>query len=435
MRSQRRAARFEKASVMIRPEIKRIIARFAETIQGVNLVLTHSLPALEIAAAAGENQIDRFIADNLEISGQDNEICYRFTAEHASSGNGVPSSIGRYRTFFAARKKLEKIRLSSRSLPVSLFIQMGTLYDAYLVSLAKLFLSISEDKVSGPDLTSAQIAQSAALGSSQKDIVEREADSLLLMSPEAQFTWLENKFNVELRSDLSSSAPFVEVMERHGLYLRNDGIVSLQYLDTCARSGVQLNDAKPGDRLDITPAYCAAAYETIYQTGVELGHILWRKIIPEEVSKANAALQGLAFSLIQSQDIKLAANLLAFANTTLRQYSDDNNRLVFLINGALASYLCGDKSESAKMLGSEDWSAKPDIFKLPYLVLTEQFEEAAQLMRTIGKDGRPNKAEYLRWPLFEEFRKTQEFTSAFSDLFGEVTLPENEVRALRKLPA
>jgi hypothetical protein len=108
---------------------------------------------------------------------------------------------------------------------------------------------------------------------------------------------------------------------------------------------------------------------------------------------------------------------------------------VFLINGALASYLCGDKSESAKMLGSEDWSAKPDIFKLPYLVLTEQFEEAAQLMRTIGKDGRPNKAEYLRWPLFEEFRKTQEFTSAFSDLFGEVTLPENEVRALRKLPA
>ncbi len=78
------------------------------------------------------------------------------------------------------------------------------------------------------------------------------------------------------------------------------------------------------------------------------------------------------------------------------------------------------------MLGQEDWSAKHDIFRLPHLVLTEQFAEAAAVMRRIGKDSRPTRGEYLRWPLFAEFRKSAEFGAAFKDLFEDVLLTENE---------
>jgi hypothetical protein len=83
-------------------------------------------------------------------------------------------------------------------------------------------------------------------------------------------------------------------------------------------------------------------------------------------------------------------------------------------------------------VGSQDWSAHADILKLAHFVLTERFAEAASLMRKLGRKNRPSKAEYLGWPLFEEFRKTPEFLSALQDFFGDETLAEAEVRTLQK---
>jgi hypothetical protein len=37
--------------------------------------------------------------------------------------------------------------------------------------------------------------------------------------------------------------------------------------------------------------------------------------------------------------------------------------------------------------------------------LNESFAEAASLMRKLGRESHPSKAEYLRWPLFEEVQE------------------------------
>ena len=131
----------------------------------------------------------------------------------------------------------------------------------------------------------------------------------------------------------------------------------------------------------------------------------------------------------------MAQKLLAFATEKLRSYNDENNRIVFLLNRALASYLAGEKDECRRILSSQDWGGQMDILQLANCVLTEQFQQAAALMHKIGKDNRPGKNEYLRWPLFNHFRERPEFITAFREIFGEVTLRENEVKPFERVAA
>jgi len=175
-------------------------------------------------------------------------------------------------------------------------------------------------------------------------------------------------------------------------------------------------------------SYFANARDVIYASGVKLGYLLWRAVLPDQTAKANGALQDIAFGLIQEQRYQLSRDLLRFANATALEQADANNRHVFLINGALAAYLDGDRQECNRLLSLEDWTMTADILKLAYSVLSEQFSESAALMRKIGSSSRPSKNEYLRWPLFTNFRNTTEFAAAFKEMFGSITLSETEVQ-------
>lgn len=421
---------------MVQPDIKRNIGTFIENIQGLDSALNESFNALSVTAASGEAQLQDFIADKLELSELEGKNVYRFrqNGHHAES---IHSLIGSYRKFFFARKTLERTKASCRNLPRTFFMMLAHAYDEYVGALCKSLFYLRPELLerSGASLTFAELSKFESLESAREYLVEREIDSLLRKSHVEQVIWLEEKFDIDLRTELAAPPEFIELMERRNLHIHNDGIVSARYLEICGQHKILTVDLKAGHPLEISREYAGAACDVIYEIGVKLGDLLWRKVVPEQNAKANAYLQDLTFSLIQEQRIQLARRLLSFANETLCKYADENNRFVFLLNGALAAYLANDKEECARMLGSQDWSARADILKLAHSVLTERFAEAASLMRKLGRENRPSKAEYLRWPLFEEFRKTPEFLSAFQDVFGDVTLAEAEVRTLQKSAA
>ncbi|HLJ91485.1 MAG TPA: hypothetical protein VKZ53_32095 [Candidatus Angelobacter sp.] len=375
---------------MAQPDIKRIIGRFAETVQGLQLALNDSLSALQATAAIQKKELTSFVSGRLQPLEQGGKKLFLIEPQANGQSDAFQSSIDSYRSFVTAKKKLESAQSSHRVLPANMLLALVGAYDAYLAALASAFLTVAFE-AAGSDVS----------GHSREDSVQAAIGRLLLCGPDGRLLWFENELGIELRADLAVSGQFLEVFEKRQLLFT-------------------------GQVIEITPENFAEAHDEIYETGIKLGHLLWRKLLPEQTAKANASFQDLAFNLIQAQQLKLASNLLSFANTVLRKYADENNRLVFLVNGALAAYLGKNKEECARMLGQEDWSAKHDIFRLPHLVLTEQFAEAAAVMRRIGKDSRPTRGEYLRWPLFAEFRKSAEFGAAFKDLFEDVLLTENE---------
>jgi len=74
--------------------------------------------------------------------------------------------------------------------------------------------------------------------------------------------------------------------------------------------------------------------------------------------------------------------------------------------------------ELNKLLDTIDFSPLSSKFKLASLVLTDKYDDAADLMRKIGNSEEVSEVNYTEWPLFRWFRKTDQFKSAFKDIYG-----------------
>jgi hypothetical protein len=242
----------------------------------------------------------------------------------------------------------------------------------------------------------------------------------LRKSHSEQFDWLEERFSIELRKDLPIWPTFIEVTERRNLFVHAGGVVSNQYIKICRQHGYNLDASVAiGTELGVTGAYFRTAYEAIYEIGVKLAHVLWRKMKPSDIEEADRHLSNRCYDLLKESKNELAKVLLDFATTTLKRHSDVEARLTFVVNRAQAYKWTGDEEETIKIISAEDWSATSYKFKLAKAVLTNDFSGATTIMKRIGANAFPSKSDYRDWPLFKEFRKSEEFQKTFEEVFGE----------------
>jgi hypothetical protein len=201
---------------------------------------------------------------------------------------------------------------------------------------------------------------------------------------------------------------------------------SSQYIANCRSAGVDLHKkVAPGQKVGVTPTYFTAAHVVLYEIGIKLAQVLWRKTAPNEGELADRSLIEVTYDLLVDGNLTLAHALLDFADTTLaKRHATERDRLMFLVNRALSYYLSGDKVKCSEILAAQDWSAADDVFRLSHAVLSEKFETACKIMIKIGKGSYPHKADYLHWPLFTEFRKRPQFAESFRVLFGDETHEE-----------
>lgn len=330
-------------------------------------------------------------------------------------------------------KQYNRLKASMRSIPRSFFVALVSQYDAYLGNLMKEVFSAVPGLLDNSErsLTFSELSGFGSIEVAREYVLEKEVETLLRKSHSEQFDWMEKKFGLVLRNDLPLWPNFVEITERGNLCVHNDGVVSRLYLENCKKGGVDSNPLKLGDILEIDPDYFGVAFDVIYEIGVKLGQVLWRKLFPKETLQADKLLYDVTLSLLKEERDKLAKVLLHFACTTLeKRHADEDMRLKFLINYALATAVAENQEACLKILRGQDWSATNDSFRLAVNVLKKEFDKAAKLMHKIGANATPGRADYLTSPLFNEFRKTAEFNSAFNQIFGDVTIAASELEKL-----
>lgn len=309
-----------------------------------------------------------------------------------------------------------------RLLPEMAIVTLVSIYDAYIGKLVRGFFRTKPEVLNGSNrqLTFAQLAEFPTLDAARDHIVEAEVESLLRDGHSAQFEWFENRLGIPLRKDLPAWKTFVEVTERRNLFVHADGVIGSQYLAVCRKNGVVLEpDICVGKMLHVPPDYFRSACDCLTEIGVKLGQVIWRKIQPENIEAADNALIGITYDLLTLREYELAEILLVFATQPPIQHVSNEVSLIFKINLAIA-YKWQDKVEECKqLLETVDWTALADKFQLAASVLRDEYDNAAKIMKTIGSLSRPTKAEYRDWPLFREFRKTDEFKKAYREVFGE----------------
>jgi hypothetical protein len=187
----------------------------------------------------------------------------------------------------------------------------------------------------------------------------------------------------------------------------------------CKGHGVELeNNCARGAELRVSPKYFQCGYQCIFEIAIKLSQVLWRKLRPDQIDSADDNIIDVTYNLLLGSKFNLACRLLDFACTILKKFSSEQCRLTMVANRAQAYKWAGDPERCKNILSAEDWSACGPQFHLAISVLNDRFEEAAGIMRAIGPKGVVKEEFYQEWPMFREFRKSDEFASAYQEVFG-----------------
>lgn len=390
--------------------IAKCVERFCGTLRGLRTTFEITMPLIARISVNQDKNFEAFVKDNDLEKGSDEEGYFY----------SVPIVLNE--EFTRLKKRKDRLDVSYFHLPRALLVSLVSAYDSYLGDLVKSLFALRPELVdsSNRQLTLKELSAFSSIEAARDYLIGKEVESLIRDSHIKQFDWLENRFDVALRKGLPSWKTFVEVTERRNLYVHCDGVVSEQYISNCEKHGVNITSIEQGKRLpELLPDYYIAAWECIYEIGVKLAHVLWRKL-SKDLEPSDDSLIESVYELLEEEDFRLAAELGKFSSCVLPRHSNSLCRRTLLVNYCIALHLGGSQEECIKVLDAEDWSDSDDTFRLANLVLRKDYVAAQKLMLEVGADSKKlNRRNYEVWPLFSGFRNSDEFKEAYKTLFGE----------------
>lgn len=340
-----------------------------------------------------------------------------------------------YQEWKRKNRPVKQFRTARVLVPRSLLVTMISQYDAFLGRILKsLFLQKPElINSSEKNYTFSEVSKYPDIEAFQSYVIEKEIESILRKSHYDQFKHMEKLFNIKLTNELKIWSTFIELTERRNLFVHTDGVVSSQYIKVCKEHNYDLDqNIKEGKPLDVSQEYFENAYNCIFEIGFKLAHVLWRKVLPKQVDDADKSFNSGTFDLIEKEEYDLSCTLMDFACDNFKKLSNDYNRSILIVNRAQAHKWAGRHDECIKIMGSSDFSAKGNEFKIADTVLSEDWNACKELMLKIGsKDEMINEHSYRDWPLFKELREQPLFFEAYKDVFGKefelnITMPEEK---------
>jgi hypothetical protein len=396
------------------------VLTFVSQIDGLHATLPLAMTVIQAAARTANTSFEAFVDQHCE------------KREEEDGTNIIRVPLDHEHRFAALERRARRTLTAQAIVPRSFLVSLVSQYDAFLGSLMRAIFSSRPEmlKASGLTLSFSQLSDFDSIDAARAHVLEKEVENLLRESHVEQFEWLEGKFNLKLRESLPVWPKFIELTERRNLFVHSDGIVSSQYLKVCKENKVPIGDGVTlGTKLRVSPRYFQAAHRAVFEIGVKLAHVLWRKTNPNDLKAADKNLADITYETLRDEEYELAITLLEFAGTTLKKHSDDESRRIFLVNLAQAHKWAGRPEKANEIMSKEDWTAASSKFKIARAVLADDFGEAAGLMEKIGDKGDVPKSGYRDWPLFKEFRKSDVFQEAFLRIFGE---PAARVESVEK---
>lgn len=394
------------------------IATFVNHVSAIYYVMGGLVPTIEaLKGKANENLKDI----------ENNKLEKR--SENGEEKMYVPQIY--YREWRDAVSANAHFKLAGKLLPRSLLVSLISQYDAYIGRLLRSILIKRPEILNSSEkkFSFEQLFQFDSIELAREHILEKEIESILRSSHSEQIKSIEKMLEIPLTKGLDVWPQFIEATERRNLFVHTNGFVSSQYLSVCKAHKYAIDpDVKEGSLLEIDLDYFELAKNCIIEIGIKLGHVVWRKILENEIEESDDSLIEVSYEMIIAEDYSIAEKILDFACDTLKKHSSEHKKLVLVINRAQCYKWNGKKDACEKILASIDWSAKGDEFKISNAVLTENWGSAVKIMKRIGKSGPISKFFYKEWPLFKEFRHQPCFIEAYKEIFEEeFSAQESEV--------
>ena len=322
----------------------------------------------------------------------------------------------------ALNRQYHNFRNAYRLIPRHFVTSLVSQYDSFLGRIIRFMFAVKPEMLNTSDkaLSYTQLVSFSDLAAARAFVVEKEIESVIRKSHTEHFSWLKEKLNTSFNKDLPCWPQFVEITERRNLFVHTDGKVSSQYITVCTNNKCDIPaDLKVGDQLEVPNDYYESAYRCMYEIGVKLAHVIWRRLCPDYLEESDNGLNEITFELIQKREYEIAIRILDFFTEKQIKHASDSNRRVMLINRAQAYRWNGNAAQCNAIIEAEDWTSCEDRFKLAVATLHDDFDECYTLMRRLRYDSEFHKTVYKDWPLFGDLRKQEKFRSVYQECYGE----------------
>lgn len=386
-----------------------------------------------------EDVIDTFLHRILDIEECANEYINAAAKSYNDNAKKLKSDIERQQeilecekeetarvlTVKELRKTLREIERHNRSSPVttlerSLFISLFSVFDKFVGDLIAVLYSKKPElyKNINKEISLSEALKFESMDELRQVFLDKEIETIRRKGYIDQFKDLEGKFSIKLTKFVEWPY-FIERSQRRNIFTHCDGVVSRQYLDTCREVGCKLkNEIEIGGQLEIGAKYLFESCMLVAHVGTMLGQTLWRKVLDDELEKADSHLSSIVFDFLHMEHWGNAISISKFAQS-LPNISTDQMERIFSVNHAIALCSINKRKEAKAILDKKDWSATTYDFKLAYSILTGDYIEAEKIMCKLGKEGELiTELSYHDWPLFREFRDSKEFYSGYEKVYG-----------------
>ncbi len=409
---------------------RRILASLVSVLVEIR-ALSEMLPITMTAIADHRKaDLDRWskIRDNLfkdenceEVQNDDGTVSKRYKIE--------ANQVDELRDFTDALDNINRVKASFSIIPRAFLNTLVSQYDAFLGLLIADYYREFPESLDASDKTVqfSEVVQADDIADIRESIIEREVDSVMRGDHAAQVEWLEKRAGCKIIEHIRGWDRFIEIVERRHLFTHNDGVVNKQYLRKT--SGLKVKtETEVGTRLSVGRDYFEDAVTIFIEVTVNIFHRFWRKLDRLDTKSLNDQLLDLGYTLLCDEAYAPAKIVYEFAlSPGVMKSANERWVLVNEVNYSVALRDSDCADDCKKRVENIDWSACREEFLLAKSILIEEYDEAVELMRKIGTAGYPSETDYLTWPLFRHFRETEQFKTAFSEIFGSaIDKPESE---------
>ncbi|MBN2637263.1 MAG: hypothetical protein JXR61_13405 [Prolixibacteraceae bacterium] len=338
------------------------------------------------------------------------------------------ANVENFEEFTEIHKHLQRTDIAKKIIPRNFVVSNVSQYDAFLGELVKTLYEVNSNIIRSceKDLKIEELFNYDSIEELKEHIVDKEVESLLREEHYEQLKILEKRItkvtgnNFTLTTNLPVLPEFVELTQRRNLFVHTNGFTNRQYLEAKRKWNFQSECTEElSEELGANPKYCERAFQVLFEMAVKLTHVLWRKFVPAERENADDHLNQVIYDLLVDEEYDLAIEIANFGTNVIKKFSSEQIRKFIIINKAIAYKMKNKDKECQKVIKNEDWSIGNE-FKLAKLVLEDNFIEAKELMIRIGDTEEIlNRKAYEKWPLFRQFRKTEEFKSGYKELYNE----------------
>jgi len=321
---------------------------------------------------------------------------------------------------------IRKLSSAEKLFKKQAIVTLVSRFDEFFGKLLHLVLEQNPTWLSSSEktLTYKELIEIKSVEKAIEAVISKEVENLMFGSHAEQIAYIDEKLKLGISENFSSLPHFLEVAERRNLFVHTGGVISTKYLEKCNSFGYSTQGLKKGDCLNGDLDYFNQAFIIYFEAGLRIGQAAYRRLFPTKLETADSGLNHLSVKFMRAGDYKLAELISSFDIGIPDKLRSKNTEFPYFARINKAASLKFQNKEFESCLESVPWSAFHPKYALCLHILREEFDQAIDLMKTPEIQTSVGDSGFRGWPIFRDFRETNEFLSVYEEVFNKKFEPE-----------